>query len=69
MIFIESGGMPMLKESAPHKATFITISSDEYDSMKATIEVLSDKELMEQIRESKTAKSRPFGKVTKELGV
>jgi len=36
-----------------HKAHWITISSDEYDSMKSTIEVLSDSELMEQIKESR----------------
>ena len=69
MIIIECDDMPMLKETAPHKATFITISSDEYESMKATIEVLSDKELMEQLRESKTAKSKPFEKAAKELGI
>ncbi len=38
---------------AEHKAHWITISSDEYDSMKSTIEVLSDPELMEQIKESR----------------
>jgi hypothetical protein len=31
-----------------HKARWITISSDEYESMKSTLEVLSDPELMEQ---------------------
>lgn len=30
-----------------------TISSDEYDSMKSTLEVLSDNELIEQIKESR----------------
>lgn len=61
--------MPMVKESAPHKATFITISSDEYESMKTTIEVLSDRELMKQLRESRNAKSKPFERVAKELGI
>lgn len=37
--------------------------------MRATIEVLSDKELMKQLRASKTAKSKPFEKVAKELGI
>ncbi len=36
-----------------HDAKWITISTDEYESMKRTIEVLSDKELMVQIREGK----------------
>ncbi|CAG0956332.1 hypothetical protein METP3_00554 [Methanosarcinales archaeon] len=38
---------------AEHKAHWITISSDEYESMKSTLEVLSDSELMKQIKESK----------------
>ena len=37
---------------AEHKAQWVTISSDEYDSMKSTLEVLSDSELIEQIKES-----------------
>jgi PHD/YefM family antitoxin component YafN of YafNO toxin-antitoxin module len=36
-----------------HKARWITISLDEYESMKSTLEVLSDQELMEQIKESR----------------
>jgi PHD/YefM family antitoxin component YafN of YafNO toxin-antitoxin module len=36
-----------------HKAHWITISSDEYESMKSTLEVLSDSELIEQIKESR----------------
>jgi len=36
-----------------HKAQWITISSDEYESMKSTLEVLSDSELLEQIKESR----------------
>lgn len=38
---------------AEHKAHWITISSDEYESMKSTIEVISDSELIEQIKESR----------------
>ena len=38
---------------AEHKAHWVTISSDEYESMKSTIEVLSDSELIEQIKESR----------------
>lgn len=36
-----------------HKARWITISSDEYESMKTTLEVLSDSELTELIKESR----------------
>ena len=36
-----------------HKAHWVTISSDEYESMKSTLEVLSDSELIEQIKESR----------------
>jgi len=35
-----------------HVAHWVTISSDEYESMKSTLEVLSDPELMAQIKES-----------------
>ena len=38
---------------AEHKTHWITISSDEYESMKSTIEVISDSELIEQIKESR----------------
>jgi PHD/YefM family antitoxin component YafN of YafNO toxin-antitoxin module len=38
---------------AEHKAHWITISSDEYESMKSTLEVLSDPELIDQIKESR----------------
>ncbi|MBL7117676.1 MAG: hypothetical protein ISS94_02680 [Candidatus Syntrophoarchaeum sp.] len=36
-----------------HKARWVTISTDEYESMKSTLEVLSDTELVEQIKESR----------------
>ena len=36
-----------------HRARWVTISSDEYESMKSTIEVLSDNELLKQIHESR----------------
>ncbi len=36
-----------------HKTKLVTISSDEYESMKATIEVLSDNDLLKQINESR----------------
>ncbi|HUT38271.1 MAG TPA: hypothetical protein VMW77_03100 [Methanoregula sp.] len=54
-----------------HQAEWITISTDEYDSMKRTIDVLSDKELMTQIREGKCQEtpSRDFETLAKELGI
>ena len=36
-----------------HRARWVTISNDEYESMKSTIEVLSDNELLKQIQESR----------------
>ncbi len=36
-----------------HKARWVTISSDEYESMKSTLEILSDAEFLEQIGESR----------------
>ncbi len=35
---------------AEHKAHWVTISSDEYESMKSTLEVLSDSELIRIIQ-------------------
>jgi len=36
-----------------HRERWITISSDEYERMESTIEVLSDNELLKQIYESR----------------
>jgi hypothetical protein len=53
------------------KTGWITISTDEYKSMVWTIEVLSDKDLMEQIEEGKkdNAKIMDFEELARELGV
>ena len=53
------------------KTGWITISTDEYNSMVRTIEVLSDKDLMEQIEEGKkdNAKIMDFEELARELGV
>lgn len=65
--------MPILNESPEHKATYVTISRDEYESMKATIEVLKDPELMKQIRESEKAigegKVKKWKDLMKELDI
>jgi len=42
-----------LKSFGEHKANWVTISSDEYESMKSTLEVMSDPELLQQIEESR----------------
>jgi PHD/YefM family antitoxin component YafN of YafNO toxin-antitoxin module len=54
-----------------HETEWVTISKDEYDSMNRTIEVLSDKVLMAQLKKSKAknVKSRDFEEVAKELGI
>jgi PHD/YefM family antitoxin component YafN of YafNO toxin-antitoxin module len=54
-----------------HETEWVTISKDEYDSMNRTIEVLSDKDLMAQLKRSKAknVKSRDFEEVAKELGI
>ncbi|MCK9630735.1 MAG: hypothetical protein M0R30_03755 [Methanoregula sp.] len=54
-----------------HETEWITISVDEYESMKRTIDVLTDKELMTQIKrgQQKDVKSRDFKEVVKELSI
>jgi PHD/YefM family antitoxin component YafN of YafNO toxin-antitoxin module len=54
-----------------HETEWVTISKDEYDSMNRTIEVLTDRDIMEQIKKSKekNVKSRDFEEVAKELGI
>jgi hypothetical protein len=54
-----------------HETEWITISVDEYESMKRTIEVLTDKDLVVQIKrgQQKNVKSRDFNEVVKELGI
>ncbi len=54
-----------------HQTGWITISVDEYESMKETIEVLSDIDIMEQLEEGKknSTKVRDFEDLAKELGI
>lgn len=47
--------MAVVVESPAHKTTYVTIPKDEYESMKATIEVLQDEDLMKQLKESERA--------------
>ncbi len=54
-----------------HQTDWITISMDEYESMKETIEVLSDADIMEQLEEGKKkgTKIKDFEELSKELGI
>lgn len=45
--------MAIVKETAKHETSYVIIPKDEYESMKATIEVLTDKNLVEQLKKSK----------------
>jgi len=54
-----------------HETEWVTISKDEYESLNRTIEVLSDVDLMTQLKKGKrkNAESRDFEEVAKELGI
>ena len=54
-----------------HQTDWITITMDEYESMQRTIEVLSDRDLMNQIEEGKRdgVKIRDFEELAKRLGI
>ncbi len=57
--------------SGKHQTGWITISTDEYESMKETIEVLSDADIMKQLEEGKKegARVRAFEEFAEELGI
>ena len=66
--------MAIIRESEKkHGTIYVTISKDEYESMKSTIEILEDKELMEMISKSKKdikeGKTIPFKDYLKERGI
>ncbi|NMG83194.1 MAG: hypothetical protein GIS02_03180 [Methanosarcinales archaeon] len=54
-----------------HDARWMTISTDEYESMRRTTEVRSDRDLMEQIEEGKrdSAKVIDFEELASEIGI
>ena len=54
-----------------HQTDWITISTDEYESMKETIEIISDVDIMEQLDDGKkdNTKVRDFEELAKELGI
>ncbi len=43
----------VIEASSEHKVQWVTISRDEYESMKSTLEVLTDSELIDQLKESR----------------
>ena len=55
-----------------HETEWITISLDEYESMKATIEILSSHKAMEKIKKGEqellTGKGKRLEDIKKELG-
>lgn len=54
-----------------HQSGWITISTDEYESMKETIEVLSDIDIMKQFEEGKkdSTKVRDFEELAEEMDI
>ena len=62
--------MAQIVKGTEHKTTYVTISLDEYESMKSTIEVLSDPELMGQLKKSKEdiklGRTKPLAELLKE---
>ncbi len=54
-----------------HQTDWITISTDEYESMKETIEILSDVDIMNQLDDVKkdNTEVRNFEELAKELGI
>ena len=65
--------MSQLQVHGEHKTQWITISLDEYESMKSTIEILSSPKAMEKIRrgeqERLAKKGQKLEAVKKELSI
>lgn len=55
-----------------HEAKWITISTDEYESMKSTLEILSDPALREEAligkEQARQGKTKKLADIKKELG-
>ena len=64
--------MTELKIRGKHEAYWVTISSDEYESLLATIEILSSHKAMEKIRKGEKerleGKMKSLDQIKKELG-
>lgn len=56
-----------------HKAGWVTISTDEYESLLATLEILSSPKAMEKIRKGEEdllkGRSKPLEQLKKELAI
>ena len=65
--------MSELKMHGKHETEWVTISLDEYESMKATLEILSSPKAMEKIRRGEQERLAGKGKklevLKKELGL
>ncbi len=65
--------MSQLEVHGEHKAAWVTISTDEYESLLATIETLSNPKAMEKIRQGEKerleGKLKDLDQVKKELGL
>jgi len=46
---------------------YVLLPKEDFESMKRTIGVLKDKDIMKQLVESRGAKGKPFREVMKEL--
>ena len=61
-----------LQVHGEHKAAWVTISTDEYESLLATLETLSDPKAMEKIRQGERerleGKLKSLDQIKKELG-
>ncbi len=60
------------EDATKHKSQWITISNDEYESMKATLDILSDPKLRQEAlkgkEDARTGKTRKASDIAKELG-
>ena len=65
--------MSELQVHGEHKTQWVTISMDEYESMKATIEILSSPDAMRKIRkgeaELRAGKGKRLEDIKTELGI
>jgi PHD/YefM family antitoxin component YafN of YafNO toxin-antitoxin module len=63
--------MATASATGKHQSGWIAISTDEYESMKETIEVLSDIDIIKQLEEGKkdSGKARDFESLAEELGI
>jgi len=65
--------MSQLQVRGEHKTQWITISMDEYESMRSTLEILSSPKAMEKIRKGEkerlAGKGQKIKSVKKELGL